>query len=780
MNVRTGIKLCFALMVVSVALFGAFAKHLFKAWNAAEVRKWEAELREKRANVFGEPVYPTDDEAHEIAAALDRFRDANRNTDGPALAKLFDPERLYDELVLQSGPDLPVPANARSRSEFAAGFHKGAANFINNPLLDWDATIVRRIRWSANRDEAMVIASHRRELQILGEDTTISLRIRWWLVRQSGGWKIYDLEDLDCGVRISAIIATVVSPEYLPHIAKIRTVITAINEAQVAMLKPDVAAIDTALARCKGHKVPPQIAANIQLLKAVANMMRGDIDAAFKSLEEAERLNPDMPIRHSIQAVCHNLLGEHVEALAEADAYIAQLGPDAAIDVERGEAFEALERREEAAAAFRRALDDTPEDKEAFLGLLRVLPEGGDRSELADRLAKSKEPVKLFDTWKPLATEWQDWAAGMALEDGLHRAVPNDIRGITPAIYRLVDEKEFDAATAKMRDGLDRVKEDERSRVLSAYLYAMLGADRPLEAYSAVPDEHAIAAFRQLAEELEDVLLYPDEKSPEVNEKQLRELIATHKKRHPGDLWIGFYDAVMLQAAKEYEKAERAFAMAEAAYRKSAQPMEKDWEESTFRYRRVQCLYAAKKGLKAYAEIGPAKDTFSQLAYAYEADKDAAGLEALVAAHRKRSPRELQLLYWSAAVLRLKGKLGESADGYRAFLKKAEKMDANRWSAAQGCVRGYLQAERLRDATMAIADLEPELVPLALRVAVALADGRLTDAEALLAEAAEAPNGFGFLYYDEDFAKQIARPEYATLREQYPAPVPPKPLKPRD
>ena len=240
-----------------------------------------------------------------------------------------------------------------------------------------------------------------------------------------------------------------------------------------------------------------------------------------------------------------------------------------------------------------------------------------------------------------LARQDQDDAAAEAYETAFRKFLPNDPRGITGKISRLVKAEKFADAAAEMKAGLAVVPADKRLQVLNSYLFDMLGADRAVEGYAAAPDADARGAFRLLADELEDYFLDGDGDS-DKSTRQLRELVAAHKKRVPNDPWTGYFEGTLLQHAKKYEEAGKKFAEAQAAYRKAkpaAKEKEKDWEADRFRSRRVACLLALKQGPKAYAEIGPVEDTFLQLAHAYEHDKNWEALEGMIATHRTEHAR---------------------------------------------------------------------------------------------------------------------------------------------
>ena len=149
----------------------------------------------------------------------------------------------------------------------------------------------------------------------------------------------------------------------------------------------------------------------------------------------------------------------------------------------------------------------------------RVLP-AGQKKELGERLARLKDPHKLYNELVTAAREDGDDAAVEALLDGLRKVDPNDPRALGEDVRRQVKAEKFAEAAKLLARGLKLPKREDRESVLSAYLFAMLGADKPLEAYAAVPALHAERAFRTLAEDLEDDI--SDEDEPAIHQKNLR------------------------------------------------------------------------------------------------------------------------------------------------------------------------------------------------------------------------------------------------------------------
>ncbi|MCE9567841.1 MAG: hypothetical protein K8U57_38065 [Planctomycetes bacterium] len=775
MNIRFVIKLAFLGFLGFVGL--AVVAVRFVAWKDAQQARVEKQAApqiervvERKQLTFSDPTTPTVQDAEIFGGVLTRLGDAISRKDVDAVGAAFDGERFTDELDRRGVIDRIPGSRARNREEcIQRACPMFGTSLAANESFQWDQVDVRRIRWSSDRTEAIVSAQHRHPLN----PETVN-KVRWWFVRTPAGWKVYDLEELDLGIRFTELLGLLLTKDVLDQLGtnpkQLQAGALGIREAIAAIVvRKNVDEAERHLDAARRIKLPPILLAIVRLIEARIFIEKLNPEEALKRIDEADQLHPNIPVSGVIRSTTLTLLGRPDEALPLIRKYLDEIGPDADGYLVEGAALEGLRRPEEAAAAYRKSLDQAPDVPEALEALRRVLPED-QKAELGTRLTKAADPVKLYEEVLTLASEANDTHAIEELLRGLRLAAPNDVRGITPNIRRLIEKKKFTDAATEMKHGLSRVKDAEKRQVLNTYLYSMSDADRHLEAYNAIPKDQAVEAFKILASDLEDALFDDwDDKKPDNIAKHLRGLVAAHRKQVPSDVWLGFYDATLLQNAKEYEKAERGFAAAHAEYLKTAKPTgEKDWRVDQFRYRRVECLYSLKQGLKAFAEIGPEQETFQQLAYRYAGDSDASGLENLVAARRKRSPDELQLLYWSAKSHELRNELGLAADEYLEFVRKTNDEVPNYHMAATQCVRNYLRVEQLRDARAAVMEFGPDVIHDSLRAAVLLAEGQSAEVEAMLAGFAERPNGAGHFYYDEDFARLMARPENAMLRKKYP------------
>lgn len=790
MRVRAVMVVVLGVMLLSFSAGGLVChkarRDTAENWGGVNEERLRQQLerdRRERLEDVGSPVAPTEEEAAEFRRVFDRLGKALADEDEDACAAAFNINRMTDEL-----DRLGVFAGTDDRAAFMHDARlRNGKTMLANPFLRWEKTEIRRVRWSPDRREAVVIAFHRAAVL-----ENRSLKVRWWLVDGPGGWKLFDFEEMDMGLRGSRVMASFKSPEVLREFrnnpSRILNAVTAIREAMSAInQRNDVDEADQKLQAARGIKLPPPIAAVQEMIEGLILMDRGAPEAALKRFDVAERLQPNMPVFNLYRANVAVAASRFDEGLRYVRKYLAEVGPDADAYATEGLALEGLDRFPEAANSYRKALDENPDLLGALAGLRRVL-DNADKNELALRVGRAKQPLKAYDDLIRQTEDDIDITTPKVLNAWLRKAYPNDPRAISLEFDELIDAGKFDTAAAVLRERLKNpTSDDVKGRVLNIYLRAMTAVDCRREAYSAVPDDHAARAFELLADDIEDWMEY-EPANAEPMEKALRDLIAAHRKRVPDDPSLWYHEGSILRRARKYAEAERAFAEGQAKLPKREKPKLPDpngdgfdRKADRFRTARVECFYAMKQGLKAYAEVGPTADTFRQLAYSYDNDKDANGLEALVAAHRARSPDDALLKYWSAEVLYLREKYADAGAGFREFLRAVGDEAPFTWLARDNCVRSYLRANRPKDAREAIEEFGKERISTGLRAAVALADRRPADADAILAEYVGKNGSYVLIYTDEDFAKLIERPEFADLRKKYPNPPPTaKPAGPTD
>ncbi len=729
----------------------------------------DAARRAEAADVFTNPQPPTPEDTERLLPFFDSLGEALTKEDALEFTNRMDVSRLFDELVKTGAFQFfgKLKPSEAERAGFVRGFTKGAAQAVrSNPLFRWQQTTIHRVRWSPDRTEVIVIASHIHESELFGRD---NIKLRWWLKKRGNEWCFYDYEDLETNLRISTLLTTILAE---PQFAKQLTeVINNLRTAVLAITQQKLEVAEESLQKCRAVRLPQSLDAVVTLGEARLCLEKQETNLAMEKIERVEFLRRDMPVTHGVRALCYLQQGEFAKAHASLDKYVAHLGNDNNVFSIRGTIFESENKIAEAKQTYREALDDDADAVDLLVALAN-LTDKDELKELGERLANTKDPRKTYDTMLQRLGFNGTEDIRSALLDGLRKSRPEDSRGLSDDIRRLVPANQLDEAKKLLALGLKAKKREDSREVLNAFVFAMITAKKELEAYHAVPDAFAAEAFRTIAEDLEEVY---DEVSVDAEAiAKLKELLAAHRKRVPTDPWCWFYEGAILQYAKDYEKAATAFGTGRAMLPPvvdddSDEP--KDWQRSQFRWRQAMCLYRAKMGLQAYETVAPASETFQQLAGLYERANEFDDLAALIAAHRKQFPKDIQLTYWQGQLLFRKMEYERATVLLKKFLKETEDKTANHWTARDSYLRGTLRSDPAA-AVKALEEFPTERISLGLRAAIAAASGDRTELERLLAEVTK-NGGQVWFYHDEDFRRFILAEQYRDLRKKYPDPNPP-------
>ncbi len=235
-----------------------------------------------------------------------------------------------------------------------------------------------------------------------------------------------------------------------------------------------------------------------------------------------------------------------------------------------------------------------------------------------------------------------------ALLDAHARNEPDSFDLLRFRMRLKIQQNKVDEAIAWFKSGLAKWPPDnQRPTLVDDFLIGLAGVGKPVEGYRAAPD--AKVAFETLAEYLLGDAKYDD----------LQRLLDVHRAGHADDPMLAYYQGEIHIQNKAWDQAAQVLAEG----RKKAPNDLHDM----FHWPLVYARYKAGRGLQAYAEIEPRAQTFTILANQLLADKDAAGLEKLIAAHRPHAADDPDLFYYEARAKVLLKQPAEAA----ALLEKA-------------------------------------------------------------------------------------------------------------
>lgn len=240
---------------------------------------------------------------------------AMRSQDGMRIASHFDVDRIFDELVAQSAMPQKLIADktkimASMRQELGPALAKQAAQ------LAWTASTLKSVK-KIGPSEVVVIVRHR-------DGEVPGMKMRWWVIKKNGVCKVFDYEDLDGGLRMTAGTGAVLASTDGPDMQLQQKAIAELHDAAVAIsVSQNVELADQKLRGIASVKLPKVFDANRLVLTAVVRIRQGEFDAVLKVCDQAHALRADMPIIDLLKGKACNCLGKWDEALKHIEAYRA-------------------------------------------------------------------------------------------------------------------------------------------------------------------------------------------------------------------------------------------------------------------------------------------------------------------------------------------------------------------------------------------------------------------------------------------------------------------------
>lgn len=207
-------------------------------------------------------------------------------------------------------------------------------------------------------------------------------KMRWWVIRREGSWRVYDSEDLSLNLRLSTAAGLGMSAAHqdAPWGPSLRT----IYEVLQLFTTEDCQGAHDKLLGLEGVGFPPSLEALRLFMLGSCQAALLQPDQALATFDRAGKLGVEMPVLHYQRMVAYNAKEQYDQVLAEGKLCLEALGPDADADLELGYAHAQLGHTAEAEKHLTRCLDDVPSQVDGLRCLALVLPRTGRPSSEGD------------------------------------------------------------------------------------------------------------------------------------------------------------------------------------------------------------------------------------------------------------------------------------------------------------------------------------------------------------------------------------------------------------
>jgi tetratricopeptide (TPR) repeat protein len=564
----------------------------------------------------------------EMQPLFDALARATQAEDEAAFHNLIDVPRYFEQMK-RSGQMPPITIADEQRMILEA------AEWLAVPRA-WERYVVASVNPVPGIDEAEVcLVSYDAD----GEAT----ETRCWVKKSVAGWKLFDWETVQFGVRQSYEQAVYV--KYYDDLRRVShfQALGEVDEADELMSRGDYAGAAEKILSAETRRSIPELSDYLLVSLAYAW-------SRCRRWEDVLRVSRQVKIPEATPGAlyagalaCQNL-GMADQALEFAKRYEAAVGGGPIAWELQAEALAALDLEAEAIPCWRKTLELEPDDASALQSLAQALPDD-EKHELTGYIRKTSEPVENAVKLAEYAVAFDDTNALSVMLGTLEEIkAPRDRIDFIRALSAQNDEQ-YEAAAGFFRLAWEQTEDEaHRRHCIYRFLDAMRLAGKMIEGYRAAPD--ARKAFRYLTDDY-------DEGELDLDDPAVRELVDAHREKEPQDPWLHYVTGSLLAAEEKYEEAAKEFNAGWAAAD----------EDDRGRYREglITSQHSAGHIEEAYRTIEPADQTFHRLADLCRWSEQVDELERLIALHRTAHADDPWLDHF-AAVVQMKRKNLDEAD----------------------------------------------------------------------------------------------------------------------
>lgn len=369
----------------------------------------------RRSNVEGfsvEPIVPGSDEAR-VRETLVALVAAHARGDGEGFTALFHYPRLVAEI--EAVTPLKHLRTKADEEAFLKGIGIGMAQTVRKQAgtpMQWKAVEVARVRFHASRPEAEAFGQLR-----MGFGRA---RFRFWLIKDGSGWKVFDYEPIQEGMRATDHMAAAAAASFDPAGSErtrraTETTVRALQEMSSGEAEKALATLRAV--RASGPS--PLTLNQVDVMEGTILTATGRPKEALAILDGALARRKDLPLAHHQRGQALFALGEHEEAVRAEEEYVGLTGDDADALVTIGRALEALGRPDEALAALKRGVACDDEEWACRYHLARMMTARKDLSGVLplfrDACRRAPPGERAFESSAAILQEARAWEVLLTL-----------------------------------------------------------------------------------------------------------------------------------------------------------------------------------------------------------------------------------------------------------------------------------------------------------------------------------------------------------------------------
>lgn len=423
-------------MKIGIGVFGAvltlalIVLLLHFAKRPAEVAPTVESSAQRNASIraaFSEEPSVADPEASGVDTAVEQQVNSFFTTLGLAftraddrkLASMFDIEAMVTNVEQQGFARL----NASDRTAILGILGRGIGPQMagNSEFLGFREHTLHRIEPITERQ---VVAYMRYWMPTMENNASM----RWWLQRDSEGqWRAYDYEDLNQGIRSSAILGSIIAsknsqqaPYWIDGFEKVLQHLRGDLLPDLEKNRRVLFSIDDLLLR----RLPSAVENFFRVARIRILTDSEEFQEALHEIGRLEEIEPDLPLLHHHRGVCYTELGAYPTAIKHYTRYAEQMGWNCDIHELVGESYFRQENLPMALQHAERGLADRATASGCIILFAKSVPM--ERfAEVATWVAGCGDPQNVYGLILDTLVEKGSNPRSEALRELLERDFPN-------------------------------------------------------------------------------------------------------------------------------------------------------------------------------------------------------------------------------------------------------------------------------------------------------------------------------------------------------------------
>lgn len=366
------------------------------------------------SNTAGRRIEPENPEFAEVDAFLGKFGAAARKKDRATYRKCLSVDAMVRYLEAKGMIAFKI---GRERSDFI----KGAEGSIGNSMGDlaFDRHMLARLEQIAPDQMIAFTRAFDDELKIV-------VKMRWWLLKEEGTWKIYDFEELSQGTRASTLMGAMVGGVRGRQKAWVQPVLdmtTALQGMTGDNMVEKLAPLRDLSKKVLENSPPPEVEAFARQALVSGMMANGDAAGALVELEQLEKLPNPSPGIHFMKGCALSATGKPAEAQGAFARYVEVLGWDSDVHEMVADAYLTEGKRDE---ALDHALKGLADEKNATgcLATGAVAVGAARLGELEKHFDASSDPESAYEAVMDYALQCEELETGRAVLQLLKKKLP--------------------------------------------------------------------------------------------------------------------------------------------------------------------------------------------------------------------------------------------------------------------------------------------------------------------------------------------------------------------